>query len=104
MLGESMDLDEENLIIKKIEVEFNKKMIFSILLVTFLVIIFTGCLTYVLSDSLYTVFLSLVTGATLGFLLNFLIISSQKFVKNVDVHISCDEESIVDLHTIMKIE
>lgn len=99
-----MEFDEENLTLKKIEIELNKKIILSILLVSFLSIVFAGCLAYIFSGSLFTVFCSLVIGITVGFLIDYLIISSQKFVKNVNIEFSCEEKSSDDLHTVMKIE
>ena len=99
-----MDLVDEEVCIKKVEVELNKKILLIVLVVTGFSIILSGCLAYVFSDSIYTIFFSLLFGITLGVLINYFIIVSNKIVANVNVEIVEKEDSLDDLQTVMKIE
>ena len=95
-------MGDRNLSVENVEIQLNKRTILTVFIVTGLSIILAGCLAYIFSDSLVTIFFSLVIGITIGILINYFIIISTKFVKKIDIELSCEEED--DIHTMMKIE
>lgn len=88
--------------VKNVKITLNKRTILAVLIVTGLSIILAGCLAYMFSDSLITIFCGLVIGITIGILINYLIIISNRLVKKVDIKLSCEEEED-DIFTVMKI-
>ena len=99
-----MKFEEEDLIVSKINVELNKKVIFALFFVTGISVLLSGCLAYLFSDSLFTIFCSLVFGITLGILINYLIVISNKIVKDIDVDFAIEKSPEDGLQTVMKIE
>jgi len=95
-------MGDRNLSVENVEMLLNKRTILAVFIITGLSIILAGCLAYMFSDSLVTIFFSLVIGITIGILINYFIIISTKFVKKIDIELSCEEED--DIHTMMKIE
>jgi membrane protein DedA with SNARE-associated domain len=97
-----MKLEESGLSIKEVELVLNRKIILSMLIVMGFSIILSGYLSYVFSDSIYTVLCSLVFGATLGVLINYLILISNKIVEKVNIELY-DEEDMEEIQTVMRI-
>jgi len=95
-------MGDRNLSVENVEMLLNKRTILTVFIITGLSIILAGCLAYMFSDSLVTIFFSLVIGITIGILINYFIIISTKFVKKIDIELSCEEED--DIHTMMKID
>ncbi len=96
-------MGDRNLSLENVEILFNKRTILTVFIITGLSVILAGCLAYMFSDSLVTIFFSLVIGITIGILIDYFIIISNKFVKKINVELSCEEEED-DIHTMMKIE
>ena len=96
-------MGDRNLSVENVEMVINKRTILTILIITGLSMILAGCLAYIFSDSLITIFLSLVIGITIGVLINYFIIISNKFVKKIDIELSCEEDEN-EIHTMMKID
>ena len=90
--------------VKKVEVELNKKLLATMFLVTCFGIILSGCLAYVFSDSLFTIFWSLVLGLTISFLLNYFVIISSKIVTDVNIELGYEDDSDEEYTKFMKIE
>lgn len=97
-----MKLEESGLSIKEVELVLNRKIILSMLVVMGFSIILSGCLSYIFSDSIYTVLCSLVFGATLGVMINYLILVSNKIVKKINIELY-DEDDTEELQTVMRI-
>ena len=96
-------MGDRDLSVENVEMQLNKRTILTILIVTGLSIILAGCLAYIFSNSLITIFCGLVIGITIGILINYFIIISNKFVKKINIELSCEKEED-DIHTMMKIE
>ncbi len=99
-----MKFEEEDLVVSKIDVELNKKVLLTLFCVTGLSILLSGCLAYLFSDSLFTIFCGLVFGVTLGVLINYLIIVTNKIVKDIKIEFSTSGTAEDELQTVMKIE
>jgi len=97
-----MKLEESGISVKEVELVLNRKIILSMLIVMGFSIILSGYLSYVFSDSIYTVLCSLVFGSTLGVLINYLILISNKIVEKVNIELY-DEEDMEELQTVMRI-
>ena len=95
-------MGKTDLFVENVKITLNKRTILAVLLVTGLSIIIAGCLAYIFSDSLITIFCGLVIGITIGILINYFIIISNKLVKKIDIKLSCEEEED-DIHTVMKL-
>ena len=104
MLEMVMKFEEGDLVVSKIDVELNKKILLTLFCVTGLSILLSGCLAYLFSDSLFTIFCSLVFGVTLGVLINYLIIVTHKIVKDIKIGFSSNEDAEDKLQTVMKME
>ena len=97
-----MRTEGEDTDIKRVNLVLNQRILLSVLAVSGLSIIFGGCLAYIFSDSLFTIFCSLVIGVTIGILLNYFVLISYKVVKNVDIEFEREDEE--EPTTIMKID
>ena len=96
-------MGDRGISVENVEMLLNKRTILTVFIITGLSIILAGCLAYIFSDSLITIFCGLVIGITIGILINYFIIISNKFVKKINIELSCEEEED-DIHTMMKIE
>ena len=94
---EGFDMD-----IKTVNFVLNRRVLLAVLIVSGLSILFGGCLAYVFSDSLFTVFCSLIIGATSGILINYLILTSRRIFKKIDIEL--DSEAEEELTTVMKFD
>ena len=99
-----MKFEGEDLVVSKIDVELNRKVLLTLFCVTGLSILLSGCLAYLFSDSLFTIFCGLVFGVTLGILINYLIVISNKIVKDIKIEFSTGESAEGELQTMMKME
>jgi len=98
-----MKLEESSVSIKEVELILNRKIILLMLIVMGLSIILSGYLSYIFSDSIYTVLCSLIIGVTLGILVNYFILVSNKIIEKINVEL-CDEDDMEEeLQTVMKI-
>lgn len=88
--------------VKDVKFVINKTVVIVALVITALSIILSGCLAYIYSDSIYTVFWSLLFGVTLGVMINYFILTSIKIIKKIDIEI--DNEYEEELCTVMRIE
>ena len=104
MLEMVMKFEEGDLVVSKIDVELNKKVLLTLFCVTGLSVLLSGCLAYLFSDSFFTIFCSLVFGVTLGVLINYFVIVSHKIVKDIKIEFSSNEDAKDELQTVMKIE
>jgi ABC-type lipoprotein release transport system permease subunit len=96
-------MKREALSVDSIEVVLNKRVLLSMLIVTGISILLSGCLAYIFSDSLFTIFCGLVIGVTIGVVINYFLVTSRKIVKQISVKLSKNEDT-EDLCTVMKIE
>ena len=96
-------MKEEDLSVESLEVVLNKRVLLLMLIVTGISILLSGCLAYIFSDSLFTIFCGLVIGVTIGVLINYFLVTSRKIVKQISVKLSKNEDT-EDLCTVMKIE
>jgi len=96
-------MSDSEISVENVEILLNKRTILTVFIITGLSIILAGCLAYIFSDSLITIFCGLVIGITIGILINYFIIISNKFVKKINIELSRKEEED-DIHTMMKIE
>jgi hypothetical protein len=94
---EGFDMD-----IKTVDFVLNRGVLLSVLIVSGVSFLFGGCLAFVFSDSLFTVFCSLIIGVTSGILLNYLILTSRRIVKKIDIEL--DSEAEEELTTVMKFD
>ncbi|MBN2066426.1 MAG: hypothetical protein JW771_06425 [Candidatus Thermoplasmatota archaeon] len=97
-------MEEGELSVESLEVVLNKRLLLAIFIVTGISIILAGCLVYLFSDALVTVFCSLVIGATIGVMVNYFLIVSKSVVKTISVELTKTQESTEELQTIMKIQ
>ncbi len=98
-----MKLEESGVSIKEVELILNRKIILTMLVAMAFSIVLSGYLSYIFSDSIYTVMCSLVIGTTVGVLINYFILVSNKIVEKINVEL-CDEDDMEeDLQTVMKI-
>lgn len=98
-----MKLEESRASIKEVELILNRKIILLMLIVMGFSIILSGYLSYIFSDSIYTVLCSLIIGTTIGVLVNYFILVSNKIVEKINIEI-CDEDDMEEeLQTVMKI-
>lgn len=102
-LCDNMRVEEGDVSVEQVQIDLNKKILFFALFVAGLSILLSGCLAYIFSDSLITIFCSIVFGVTLGILINYFLIISHKFITKIDVELSYKEET-EELQTIMKLE
>lgn len=102
-LCDNMRVEEGDVSVEQVQIDLNKKILFFALFVAGLSILLSGCLAYIFSDSLITIFCSIVFGVTLGILINYFLIISHKFITKIDVDLSCKEET-EELQTVMKLE
>ena len=98
-----MKLEESGVSIKEVELILNRKIILSMLIVMGFSIILSGYLSYIFSDSIYTVLCSLVIGATLGVMINYLILISNKIVEKINIELYDEDDMEEGLQTVMKI-
>ncbi len=97
-------MEEGELSVESLEVVLNKRLLLALFSVTGFSIIVAGCLAYLFSDALVTVFCALVIGATLGVLINYFLIVSGKIVKAISVELTKTKEPAEELQTIMKMD
>ena len=83
---------DRELTVKEVKFVINKKVILSALIVAAFSAILAGCLAYIYSDSVYTLFWSLVFGITLGVLINYFILTSYKIIKKIDIELESEDE------------
>jgi hypothetical protein len=93
---------DNEFLVNKFEIIFNKGIILAVLLVSSFSILFGGCLAFYFSDSIFTIFFSLVIGVTIGVMLNYFLLSSKKLVKKINVELAYGDN--LDETTMMKIE
>lgn len=93
---------EEDLSIQKVEFSLNRKIILLILVIAGLSVMLSGCLMYIFSSSLISAFCGLVIGVTIGVLINYFLIISQRLITKIDVELAHKERD-EDLRTVMKI-
>ncbi len=98
-----MEIEGKEVSVKDVEVFLNKKLMLTIMVVSGLSVILAGFLSFVFSDSLWSLLLSLVFAITLGLLINYFLIVSSKVITRVDVNLKLEEKS-EDLHSVMKME
>jgi hypothetical protein len=98
-----MEIEGKEVSVENVEVFLNKKLMLTIMVVAGLSVILAGFLSFVFSDSLWTLLLSLVFAITLGLLINYFLIVSSKIITRVDVNLKLEEKS-EDLHSVMKME
>jgi hypothetical protein len=94
---EGVDID-----IKTVNFVLNRRVLLAVLVVSGLSVLFGGCLAFVFSDSLFTVFCSLIIGVTIGILANYLILISHRIIKKVDIEFESEIEE--EPTTVMKID
>ncbi len=97
-------MEEGELSVESLEVVLNKRLLLVIFIVTGISIVLAGCLAYLFSDALFTVFCSLVIGATIGIMINYFLIVSGSVVKNISVELTKTQEPTEGLQTIMKMQ
>lgn len=102
ILRGSVRIKEKDIFVKKVEFVVNKRILLSVLIVAGFSSILAGCLAYIFSDSLFTMFCGLIIGITIGVLLNYFILISYKIVKKINIELS-DEEDTEEFRTVMKI-
>lgn len=95
-------MGDSEISVENVEITLNRRAILAVLIITGLSILLAGCLAYIFSDSLITIFCSLVIGITIGILVNYFIIISNKLVKKIDIELSCEEETEY-VKTVMKL-
>jgi len=98
-----MKLEESGATIKQVGLVLNRKIILLMLITMGFSIVLSGYLAYIFSDSIYTIFCSLVIGATLGVLANYFILISNKIVEKIDIELCDEDDTDEELQTIMKI-
>ena len=98
-----MKLEESGVSIKEVELILNRKIILLMLIVMGFSIILAGYLSYIFSDSIYTVLCSLIIGVTLGILVNYFILVSNKIVEKINIELCDDEDDMEEIQTVMKI-
>lgn len=94
---EGVDID-----IKKVNFVLNRRILLAVLIVSGLSVLFGGCLAFVFSDSVFTVFCSLIIGVTIGILFNYLILISNRIIKKIDIEFESETEE--ELTTVMKFD
>ena len=92
----------KDIIVKKVDFVLNKKVLLSVLIVAGISGILAGCLAYVFSDSLFTVFCGLIIGITIGILLNYFVLTSYKIIKKIDIKLEHEDEE--EPRTVMQID
>jgi len=98
-----MKLEESGVSIKEVELILNRKIILTMLIVMGFSIILAGYLSYIFSDSIYTVLCSLIIGVTLGVLVNYFILVSNKIVEKINIELYDEDDMEEELQTVMKI-
>jgi hypothetical protein len=88
--------------VKDVKFIINKKLIMAALVITALSFILAGCLAYYFSNSIYSVFWSLLFGVTLGVMINYFILTSFKIIKKIDIEVDSEYEE--EPLTIMKFD
>lgn len=92
----------KDIIVKKVDFVLNKRVLLSVLIVAGISGILAGCLAYIFSDSLFTVFCGLIIGVTIGVLLNYFILTSYKIIKKIDIELEHEDEE--EPRTVMQIK
>jgi len=92
--------EKMNISIKKFELVLNRGIILSMLVVTGFSIVLSGCLAYFLFDSFYAMVSGLVFSVTLGALLNYFLLISDRVIQKINADISFDDEEC--LQTFMR--
>lgn len=98
-----MEIEDKEVLVDNVEVFLNKKLMLTIMIMSAFSVILAGFLSYVFSDSIWTLLLSLIFAITLGLLINYFLIISSKIITSVDVNLKLEEKS-EDLHSVMKME
>lgn len=98
-----MQIEDKEVLVENVEVFLNKKLLLTVMIVSALSVILAGFLSYVFSDSIWTLLLSLIFAITLGLLINYFLVVSSKIITRVDVNLKLEEKS-EDLHSVMKME
>ena len=92
----------KDIIVKEVDFVLNKRVLLSVLIVAGISSTLAGCLAYIFSDSLFTMFYGLIIGVTIGVLLNYFILISCKIIKKIDIEIEHEDEE--ELLTVMQIK
>jgi membrane protein DedA with SNARE-associated domain len=98
-----MKLEESGVSVKEVELILNRKIILTMLVVMAFSIVLSGYLSYIFSDSIYTVLCSLIIGATIGVLINYFILVSNKIVEKINIELYDEDDMEEELQTVMKI-
>ena len=98
-----MKLEESRASIKEVELILNRKIILLMLIVMGFSIILSGYLSYIFSDSIYTVLCSLIIGTTIGVLVNYFILVSNKIVEKINIELYDEDDMEEEPQTVMKI-
>jgi len=92
----------KDIIVKKVDFVLNRRVLLSVLIVAGISGILAGCLAYIFSNSLFTMFCGLIIGVTIGVLLIYFILTSYKIIKKIDIELACEDEE--ELRTVMQIK
>ena len=98
------DMDINDIKVKKVELVLNRGILLSMLFVIGLSIILTGFLAYIFSNSIFTLLCSLIIGTTVGFIINYFIITSDNLVKKVSIELSKEEDETETYSTVMQMD
>ena len=98
-------MDEENFKIKNFRYDINRRLLLLVFVVFGIGILISGVLCYIFSESVYTIFFSIIIGVTLSIIVNYIVLVSRKIITNVDIEITCkSDEGQDELKTVMKME
>lgn len=97
-------MDEDgNLQVTNVEFMLNNKVILTVLVITGISMLLSGCLVYLFSESFLTVICSLLIGSTVGVMANYFLLSRAKLVEEITIK-TYPREAEEDLTSTMKIE
>jgi len=102
---DKITMDEENFKIKNFRYDINRRLLLLVFVVFGIGILISGVLCYIFSESVYTIFFSIIIGVTLSIIVNYIVLVSRKIITNVDIEITCkSDEGQDELKTVMKME
>ena len=104
-MEDKITMDEENFKIKNFRYDINRRLLLLVFVVFSIGILISGVLCYIFSESVYTIFFSIIIGVTLSIIVNYIVLVSRKIITNVDIEITCkSDEGQDELKTVMKME
>lgn len=104
-MEDKITMDEENFKIKNFRYDINRRLLLLVFVVFGIGILISGVLCYIFSESVYTIFFSIIIGVTLSIIVNYIVLVSRKIITNVDIEITCkSDEGQDELKTVMKME